>query len=191
MTSALDREFETVDLILKSGAPTKTVDAFCLTWIKFERQLRKLTAHLLYQATVFPESDEAAKAALRAALLARSNLKHDHFLGGIYRLTGLTMRQVLGEGYRDMRRDLNQAYEFRNKIIHGQQTGQNLDAAQLAHVQQRLRAWCVSLATEANRRFGYDGFARNSLRKSHRDDVTTSVDAAIVANGWQQFVNRL
>ena len=166
MGSAVDEEFETVDLILRSAARTKNVDAFCLTWIKFERQLRKLTAHILYQATAFPESDRASKEALRAALLAKNNLKHDHFLGGIRRLTGLTMKDVLGDGYREMRRNLDQAYDFRNKIIHGQQTGQNLDEVRLAHIQERLRGWCTALAAEAIKRFGYDGFARNSLKKT-------------------------
>jgi hypothetical protein len=167
------------------------VDSFCLTWIKFERQLRKLTAYLIYQATAFPESDRSTKEALRAALLAKNNLKHDHFLGAIRQLTGLTMKEVLGDGYRGVRRELDLAYDFRNKIIHGQQTGHNLDEAELANIQKGLRAWCAALAYEANGRFGYDGFAPNSLRKGHRAEVTASVDAAIKAHGWQQFVQRL
>lgn len=42
-------EFETVDLILNSSCITKGVDAFALSLIKAERQMRKLFTFLVYQ----------------------------------------------------------------------------------------------------------------------------------------------
>lgn len=191
MSSAIEQEFETVDLILKSGARTKNVDAFCLTWIKFERQLRKLTGNILYQATAFPASDRMAKEAMRAALLAKSNIKHDHFIGGIRKLTGHTMKDIIGDKHKELRKAVNQAYVFRNKIIHGQQTGQNLDGSLLASSQSDLREWCEILAKEGMARFGYDGFGRDSLRKTKRADITASVDKAIQDDGWEAFVKSL
>lgn len=191
MISAIEQEFETVDLILKSGARTMTVDAFCLTWIKFERQLRKMTANILYQATVFPASDHKAKEGLRMALLAKNNIKHDHFIGGIRKLTGQTMKDIIGEKHKELRKAVNEAYDFRNKIIHGQQTGQNLNSGRLASSQGDLRLWCDILAREGTTRFGYDGFGRDSLRKTNRNDVTASVDAAIKDAGWEAFVKSL
>ncbi|RWE30478.1 hypothetical protein [Mesorhizobium sp.] len=191
MKSAIDLEFETVDLILKSDARTKSVDAFCLTWIKFERQLRKLTANILYQATVFQESDRTAKEALRAALLAKNNIKHDHFMGGIRKLTGQTMKDIIGDRHKELRKAVNLAYGFRNKILHGQQTGQNLDKEQLVSSQNYVRDWCTLLAREGTARFGYDGFARDSLRKTHRALLVGSVDQAIEPTGWEGFVAAL
>ncbi len=191
MKYAIDQEFKTVELILKSDARTKHVDAFCLTWIKFERQLRKLTANILYQATAFSESDVAAKELLRAALLAKNNIKHDHFIGGIRRLTGQSMKEIIGDRHKELRTAVNQAYDFRNKIIHGQQTGQNLDGNQLASTHTKVREWCAILADQGAARFGYDGFARNSLRKTRKPELVASVDQAIAAAGWQAFVQNL
>lgn len=191
MSSAIEQEFETVDLILKSDARTKSVDAFCLTWIKFERQLRKLTGNILYQASVFPACDRAAKEAMRVALLAKSNIKHDHFIGGIRRLTGYTMKDIIGDRHKELRRAVNQAYVFRNKIIHGQQTGHKLDGRLLAASQGDVREWCEIVAKEGIGRFGYDGFGRDSLRKTNRADITASVDKAIKDNGWEAFVKSL
>jgi hypothetical protein len=191
LKSSIEQEFETVELILQSSARTKNVDAFCLTWIKFERQLRKLTANILYQSTAFPESDENSKQALRAALLAKNNIKHDHFIGGIRRLTGQTMKEIIGERHRELRMAVNQAYDFRNKIMHGQQTGQNLDKEQLSSAHTKVREWCTILAQEGTRRFGYDGFARNSLQKTRREDLIASVDKAIEPMGWEAFVKTI
>lgn len=191
LKSAIDQEFETVELILKSDARTRNVDAFCLTWIKLERQLRKLTANILYQATAFPESDVAAKELLRATLLAKNNIKHDHFIGGIRRLTGQSMKEIIGDQHKELRVEVNRAYDFQNKIIHGQQTGQNLDKDQLASTLTKIREWCTILAEQGTARFGYDGFARNSLHKTRKPELVTSVDGAIAKAGWQAFVQNL
>jgi hypothetical protein len=191
MNSSIEREFETVNLILRSEATTKNVDAFCLTWIKFERQLRKLTANILYQATVFPEHDGDAKEALRAALLTKNNIKHDHFIGGIRKLTGQSMKDIIGERHSDLRMAINRAYNLRNKIFHGQQTGHNLDKDELALSQSNIREWCSILAKEGITRFGYDGFARNSLRKTNRGDITASVDRMLQNLAWEEFVKGL
>lgn len=189
--SAIHLEFEPVDLILASGARTTHIDAFCLTWIKFERQLRKLTANILYQATAFPESDETAKQALRGALLARSNLKYDHFTSAIWKLTGHSAKEMLGARYKVLKAAVDDAYGIRNKVFHGQQTGLNLGKEPLEAAHTSVREWCTIMAHESSARFGYDGFSRNSLRKTRRPDVTAAVDQAIAAKGWEEFVKRL
>jgi hypothetical protein len=191
LQSALDDEFQTVDLVLSSPARTMSVDAFCLSWIKFERQLRKLTAHILYQATIFSEWDRKAQELLRIALARKYHLKHDHFIGGIQKLTGQNMKDIIGDRHRELRRSINRSYEFRNKIFHGQQTGHNLSRDELLLLQSHIREWCTVLAREASFRFGYDGFASNSLRKTHKENISTLVDEAIRELGWEQFVQRL
>lgn len=187
----IDAEFETVKLILDSQSETRAVDAFCLAWIKLERQLRKLVANILYQATAFVEHDEAAKEALRSALLARANIKYDHFVGGIWKLTGYSVKQMLGDRYKPLKRAVDEAYEVRNKVFHGQQTGQSLDREALIAIQRDLQEWCTILATETSARFGYDGFARDSLQKTRKNGIAGLVDNAIQDIGWQGFIRKL
>ena len=50
-------EFKTVDIILESAARTRRVDAFTLSLIKAERQIRKLVTHLVFQFPCFGISD--------------------------------------------------------------------------------------------------------------------------------------
>jgi hypothetical protein len=178
MKSAVETEFQTVDLILSCNASTSKVDAFCLTWIKFEKQLRMLTANILYQGSMFAESDDSSRQAIRAALVKRNNIKHDHFIGGIRRLTGQPMNTIIGDRYKYLKREIEQA-------------GKNLKARDLAMSQARVREWCEILAREGAVRFGYDGFSRNSLQKNHRNDVTTAVDNALQYGDWKEFVAKL
>ena len=64
-----EQEFQTVDLIVKSDAETRGVDAFALSLIKAERQIRKLFTYLMFQFPAFTVSDFAN---FRSAL-AREN----------------------------------------------------------------------------------------------------------------------
>lgn len=191
MTQGIDEEFKTVDLVLLSGASTMCVDAFCLTWIKFERQLRKLAANLLFQASDLLEDDEDSKSKLRAALARKSKLNHNRFIHGIEKLTATTARQIMGNDYKSLRRSIETAYTYRNKLFHGQQTGHNLNQEQLMLVQSDVRQWCEILAQEGFSRFGYDGFSRNSLHKTNRPEVVELVDHALTPSGWNDFIEKL
>ena len=57
MTSDYNDEFQTVDLIVNSTARSRAVDAFALSLIKAERQIRKLVTHLVYQFPCFGPGD--------------------------------------------------------------------------------------------------------------------------------------
>ena len=129
--------------------------------------------------------------ALRAALLARANIKYVHFVGGIWRLTGCSVKQLLGEKYQPLKRAVDGAYEVRNKIFHGQQSGQSLDRKALIAMQRDVREWCIILAAEAFLRFGYDGFGRDSLHKTRNNNIVALVDNAIRDMGWETFIRRL
>lgn len=189
--SSFENEFMTVDAVLACEAETSRVDAFCLAWIKFERQLRKLTGNLLYQASVFDAGDKDLREKLRAALLRKSKHNYKDFLRGIHRLTGHTAEAMLVERYPYLRKAADRAEGFRNKIFHGLQTGQSLDREDLFRLQSDVREYCAILAKEGLNRFGYDGFARDSLRKTNRAEITTSVDQAINNIGWESFVQKL
>jgi hypothetical protein len=111
MMRAIAQEFATIDLIRQLSAITKEVDALCLTWIKFECQLRRLTANILYRATAIPADDQLAKEALRAALFRKDHIKHDHFMGGIRKLAGCSVKDVMGAKCKELRRAAEQAYD--------------------------------------------------------------------------------
>jgi hypothetical protein len=51
-----EAEFATVDLIIRSNAETRGVDAFALALLKAERQIRRLFIHLVYQFPCFGEN---------------------------------------------------------------------------------------------------------------------------------------
>jgi hypothetical protein len=46
---ALKQEFATIDALWASGAETRRVDSLLLSWIKYEKQLRRLFCFLVYQ----------------------------------------------------------------------------------------------------------------------------------------------
>ena len=114
-----------------------------------------------------------------------------HFVGGIRKLTGCSMKQLLAARYVPLRRAVDNAYSVRNKLFHGQQSGQSLDRETLVSIQRDIREWCTVLAAESFSRFGYDGFGRNSLRKTHRAEIVALVDDAIRDMGWEEFVRKL
>ncbi|MBB6580362.1 hypothetical protein [Ralstonia solanacearum] len=46
-------EFAVVDLVLGSQLPTRSVDAFALSVVKMDRQLRRLFTYLVFQSPAF------------------------------------------------------------------------------------------------------------------------------------------
>jgi hypothetical protein len=186
--SALEEEFKTVDLVLGSVSETRGVDAFCLAWVKFERQLRKLTANILYQSSEFPESDTVAKEALREALSGKKTSNYERFLSAIRRLTNQDAKSMLAERSEYLWHSMKVGHERRNKILHGLQTGQSLDRDQLVKQVMDIKEVCQLVAAQANERFGYDGLTRDSLQKNQRPDITIVVDEATLDGGWKSFV---
>src|SRR4051812_39426657 len=51
-------EMATVDAVLQSDAATRRTDAFVLTWVKMEKQLRRLFSFLVFQNPNFSEADQ-------------------------------------------------------------------------------------------------------------------------------------
>jgi hypothetical protein len=158
-----DEEFATVDLLISSQAETRGVDAFALSLIKAERQVRKLVTHLVYQFPAFGPSDVRA---LRSALGASHRVYFDGFLAGFDALYPQTIQSLIGADYQHLKLRLDEAVDHRNKIFHGQLTARLLSRQDLLDLVADIRSWCTSLAQSASAEFGYDGFARNSFQKS-------------------------
>jgi hypothetical protein len=160
---SVEREFETVDVVLKSSAETRGVDAFALALIKAERQVRRLFTHLVYQAAAFSAADIPG---LRATLAANRRVYFAGFLAGIEALYPRTVKSLIGAEHDHLKARILEAIDHRHKIFHGQLTTQALTREDLIGLATDIRAWCRALASGAMAEVGYDGFARDSFRKS-------------------------
>ena len=161
-------EFATVELVLGPQAETRGVDAFALSVIKAERQVRKLFTHLVYQFPAFGPGDVAA---LRGALGASRRVYFEGFLAGFDALYPRSIQALIGPDYPRLKRRLDEAIDHRNKIFHGQLTARALSRQVLFDLTTDIRTWCTILGDMANTEVGYDGFGRNSFQKSAIADL--------------------
>ena len=162
-------EFETVDLIARSSAETRGVDAFALALIKAERQIRKLFTYLVFQLPCFTDSDIIR---LREALGSSKKVYFNGVERGFNALYPRTIGELVGDQYPELRKRIDNAIDCRNKIFHGQLTSKYLSREDLLAFVVDIRAWCAALATGAKLEVGYDGFARNSFQKSELSDLS-------------------
>lgn len=161
---SFEDEFCTVDLIVGSTCETRGVDAFALSLIKAERQMRKLVTYLVYQSPCFSESDISD---LRGALGKKHNGVYFSGLeNGFNAIYERTIQDLVGNQYAHLRGRIAVAIDWRNKIFHGQLTPQYLSRDDLLGMVGDIRSWCKLIAENAAAEFGYDGFLRDSFRKS-------------------------
>lgn len=183
-------EFLTVDILLQSEAKTRAVDAFAISWVKVEKQLRRLTSNLVFQHSIFRDGVDNHKDALRNAISKKKTTNHHRFIGAIYRLSGCSVKEMVGDPYKLLKKDIDTSHGYRNKILHGLQTGQSLSRSELEEYIMSMRKWCELLADGASTRIGYDGFSSNSLRQNGKEDITENVNT-VLADGWASFINRI
>lgn len=169
----IDEEFATIDVLLASEAETRGVDAFALTLIKAERQMRKLFTYLVFQSGGFGAGDVEA---LRNALAARRVYFLD-FLSAWDKLYPRPLKDIVGPDHDRLRAVLDEAIEHRKKIFHGHLTRKHLSREELIAYVAQIGCWCRALATGSQLEMGYDGFGRNSFRKS----VDSSLAGRLVA----------
>jgi hypothetical protein len=163
-------EFQTVDLLLGSRYETRGVDAFALTLIKAERQMRRLVTYLVFQFPCFSKGDGEQ---LRDSL-AKKKVYFDGLERGFDALYRHSIRDLIGSDYDKLRRRLREAGCHRNKIFHGQITLEYLSRQELLGYVCDIRSWCKAIASAALSEFRYDGFGRNSFRKSEINDLSIS-----------------
>ena len=90
---SVEEEFATVSIILRSRAKTRGVDAFALSLIKAERQVRKLVTHLVYQFPAFGPSDVAN---LREVLGNNRRVYFESFSAGFDALYPKSVQELVG-----------------------------------------------------------------------------------------------
>ncbi len=169
---SIAEEFATVSLILNSEAETRGVDAFALSLIKAERQVRKLVTHLVYQFPAFAPRDVTV---LRNSLGATRRVYFEGFLSGFDALYPRSVQDLVGADYVRLKARVDEAIDYRNKIFHGQLTARFLARQDLVELATDIKTWCMSLSTAAMAEIGYDGFGHNSFQKS------------AISNLWKRF----
>jgi hypothetical protein len=163
------KEFETVSLLLRSRAETRGVDAFALSLIKAERQIRRLFTHLVFQ---FPEFRPGDGVRLTRVLAKKRRVYFDGFIAGFDALYPRSVATIIGApDYARLKKRLEEAAPHRNKIFHGQLTGKSLTRPVLLGLVKDIREWCERLGEGAMAEFRYDGFGRNAFRKSEVIDL--------------------
>lgn len=182
------QEFETVDLVLASLAETRGVDAFALSLIKCERQVRRLLTHIVFQFPCFGNADISA---LRSTLSNNRKVYFEGFICGFDAIYPRSIKYLIGPSYDELRSRLDEAIYFRNKIFHGQLTSSTLSRNDLFGYVADIRSWCKFLAEGALAEIGYDGFLRDSFKKSKIGNISKKylVQFSGIAS-YEQFIRQ-
>ncbi|ENY6498323.1 hypothetical protein ACFD7R_004537 [Vibrio parahaemolyticus] len=161
-----EEEFKTVELLINSNHSTKMVDAFSLSLIKAERQVRKIFTYLVFQNANLTSANVSE---LRNVLADFRHVYFKGFVTGINLLSNKTLADLYGEHYEEDMKRLDTAISYRNKIFHGQLTNEKLSSEDLGAVIENIKRWCQRLSEAAHDEYGYCGFGRNSFQKSSLD----------------------
>lgn len=157
-------EFGVVDLIINSSFETKGIDALSLAIIKSERQVRKLFTFLIYQNPNYCNRDSKK---LREILTNNRQVYFKNFILGINEILNHSINELYGEDYNNDLKNITNLIAIRNKIFHGQVTKFYLTRDELIAKTNEIKKWCEKLSITMINEIGYDGFERNSYRKSN------------------------
>jgi hypothetical protein len=167
--SALQEEFETVQILWTSEARTRRVDALALSWIKYEKQLRRLFSFFVFQ---HPKISKGQLDAVISVFADSRNLYPETFIAGIKELGVTPIQDLMGDSYRRLWPELKRIKRYRNKILHGQNTGENIKSTALERDVVLLVDWISSLANVSRAAFGYDGLKRNTFSAAKAASLT-------------------
>ena len=179
---SLQGEFATVDALWDCNGMTKRVDALLLCWIKYEKQLRRLFSFLVYQ---HPYITKATVESIISVLVNNNKLYPKTFMKGIEELKVASVPQLLGTKYAKLEPEIQRINGYRNKLMHGQITGQNITSRQIERDVHHLIDWVATLATAADAEFGYDGIRRNTYHSAKT--VAKSAVEAYPFNSAREF----
>ena len=106
--ATVETEFATVQLVLDSGADTLAVDAFTLSLINHERQLRRLLTYSVYQFPVFGPKDVDT---LRRILAANREIYAEGFVRGLDALWPQSVATLIGARHAELSKSLARGVE--------------------------------------------------------------------------------
>ncbi len=159
VSEALVTEFVTVDAVLATRGTTRCVDAFALTWIKAEKQLRRLFCFLLFQSQ---HVSDASRQEYETVIVQNRDLYFDSFVACLNALSPRSLHDLVGSGYDEFLRNIQRMQGYRRKLLHGQTTGQGISSRQLEDDIALLRTWIETVARVCALNLGYDGVGRNT-----------------------------
>jgi len=163
LSDRLKQEFATIEGFWNSAAETRRVDALILSWTKYEKQLRRLFCFLIYQhPRIGPDNIRT----VIEILAEKRDLYPQTFIEGIAKLGVTTVPELLGARYVELAGEIDRIRKYRNKLIHGQITGQNITSQQLERDVLWIVDWISTLADATDRQFGYDGLQRKTYRSA-------------------------
>jgi len=158
---SLTQEFATVETLWQSAGETRRVDALILSWVKYEKQLRRLFCFLIFQ---HPKINADKIDAIIAVLAENRKLYPETFIAGIKALGVTSVPDLLGSHHDKLWSEIARIKSYRNKLMHGQITGRGIKSPQLERDVLWIIEWIACLATAADSTFGYDGLKRNTYR---------------------------
>ena len=156
-------EFATIEALWKSDAKTRRVDALLLSWIKYEKQLRRLFCFLVFQ---HPNIGQKEIDQMIAVIAANGQLFPETLIAGIQELGVKPVSDLLDTRWTALSTELTRIKGYRNKLIHGQMTGLGLTSDRLERDVIVMVDWIHSLGEAARKEYGYDGVGRNTFRHS-------------------------
>ena len=185
----LRAEFATVVAIWDSRGTTRRVDSLLLSWVKYEKQLRRLFSYLVFQHPKI--SGDAIDQAVHA-MADHNKLYPETFVKGIAKLGICTIPKLVGKPHAELVTEIARIKKYRNKLMHGQITGQRVSSPQIEKDVRLLVRWVGVLGDAAHAELGYDGIARNTYSRAQTTShLNTAGYPFGSASEFKEWINRL
>ena len=124
----LKKEFRTVEALWNLDATTPYLDALILSWVKYEKQLRKLFGFLMYQ---HPFATDDTRKDIELAIASNKKLYPESLSREIEAIGGKPISKLVGPSHDDLSKKLKKIGKYRDKIMHGQVSGGDIKAEEL------------------------------------------------------------
>ena len=161
-----ETEFATVELILNTPLETRAIDAFALSIIKSERQVRRIFSYLIYQHPNYGLEDSKT---IRSILSKNKKMYFENFISGITHILDSEWKSKYGHDFYNDLDKLKIYQQERNKIFHGQNTVKYLSREELIKRVVFVKGWCTRIENVFEAEIGFNGFNRNSFQKATQE----------------------
>ncbi|MGQ8869407.1 hypothetical protein [Myroides sp. TSA_177.3] len=182
-----ENEFSTVNLILNSQHNTRGIDAFILSHIKIEKQIRRIFTFLIYQHPVFTNKDIPQ---LRETLASNTKMYFENFIIGINQIYQKSIEEMYGDHYTEDLIEIRKIIRIRNKIYHGQITSSGLSRSSLIEKINFLKKWGIKFEEIFDNEIGYSGFS-NSFKKSDKQLNLINLDKFSNIENYKIFLSEI
>ena len=183
-----NHEFGTINLILDSKFETRGVDAFVLSLIKVEKQIRRIFTYLIFQNPNYGLRDILE---LRNSLAQNNSMYFENFIKGIDTVYTKSVKEIYGENYDADFAYLKEIVKDRNKIFHGQVTNKSLTREELVERVEAMKKWSKIISDRFSEEIQYDGFGRNSYRKSSTDLGIKNLENFSSIENYRRFLKTI